>query len=166
METLLDIYDNRPDGRNTLKARTIDFQSLIDDACKKAIESEREYAIKVKHGGTVCNSYGYEAWTEVGFAVAVRVRIGTADVLIVYARAGIAPANKCTLTGAVLNATSRKAEYRDEITRCVASLFDGRCSEETKRSARRRLPELLGQLWIDDASLTSSEVLEFMGASL
>ena len=82
-------------GRLTnLRARTIDADGVMQRVAQEAMTSG--LSVRVCHGGTVPNSYGYQARTEVLGIVA-----GVVDkTLYLRWRSSTIPANKVTLGGA------------------------------------------------------------------
>lgn len=83
------------DRTGRLKRRTVNVEGFARAVGEKAAQTDKTI-ISAEHGGTVCNSYGYAAETEVCVCVALAVPGGA--VVAVYA--GQIQANKATLAGA------------------------------------------------------------------
>jgi len=86
------LVDDERTGR--LKARTISLEYIANRVMQLATERKRDTFL-AKHGGTVCNSYGYRAETECAVAVAIYSDAG----ITVAIFAAQIPANKATLSG-------------------------------------------------------------------
>ena len=98
----------------------------------------------VGNGGTVANSYGYSATTQVVAAIADRAT------LTVWVWRSSAPANKTTARGSALSSGAPE---------CLAVLEDGRVSRERRTEARRDLFE-----WVAEARSDRHLSLEIKGA--
>jgi len=113
----------RGDNGCRLRVRRVDEEALVR-ACVERVAEKPDLTLYVQvwEGGSVCNSYGYPAHTEAVGVAAVR-RNGN-----IYWRVGGAriPANKATQAGAAEATLGGDAR----------TLFDGRCSRETKNFAR------------------------------
>jgi hypothetical protein len=123
MKTLEDLIPDLHAGR--FRVRAIDLPTFVARAITKVLRNGYRYYVAAKHGGSVCNSYGFPAETETaGVAIA---REG--DVLWVRYGVGRIPANKATTGGAA----------RSTIGPLYAPFFDRRYS----RSRRPNEEEIL-----------------------
>jgi len=122
MTTIIKIISDDRTGRIT--ARTVNLVGMAAEAAAKAAETNQPVMI-ARHGGSVCNSYGYPADTE--GAVVVAIPHDGAVVVACYATQ--LAANKVTLSGVAATAVGNFAR----------PLWDARHNSEAKNAAKSKL---------------------------
>lgn len=122
MQTIIKIINDERTGR--LKARTIDLSRLAAEAAESAIATNKPVMI-ARHGGDVCNSYGYPAETE--GAVAVAIPHEGAVVVACYATQ--LAANKVTCSGVAAKCVGNFAR----------PLWDSRYGDAATKAAKSKL---------------------------
>jgi hypothetical protein len=134
------VGDSEVDSRR--RTRTCSLSRVAEQAAA-ATRGNALPGWSVDHGGSVANSYGYSATTQVVAAIADRAS------LTVWVWRSSAAANKVTLRGA---AAASGAPY------CVSVLEDGRVADARIREARLALLD-----WVATARTSESEPLEIKG---
>ena len=110
------------DRSHKLKARTVDIDQLVRDLV------ESEAWIKVRHGGSVANCYGYPAYTECATAIQVGM------VVLVWATE--LTANKVSYSGVARATVGRGAHI----------IFDYRYNKVNKDEARKAVKAYAAQI--------------------
>ena len=108
------------DRSGRIRVRSVDHREVAARALEKARETGQP-RVQVRHGGSVCNTYGYPAATEAVLAVAFPLK---GDFVAVVYASQLA-ANKVTLRGAAARCLP-----------CAGALFDRRCNAATKAAAK------------------------------
>jgi len=114
------------DGRTgRLRARTVDLGCLATKVMRKAADGKEWWAADVDYGGVYCSSYGYPAYTEIGLAVAWRLKSGKVH---------------CALYGGEMNAhAATDGGAASTLMPCARPLFDERYGAKKRRQAAREM---------------------------
>jgi len=122
MTTQIKIISDKRTGR--IKARTVNLDRLAAEAAESAAAKGRPVCM-ARHGGDVCNSYGYPAETE----AAVVVAIPHDGNVVVACYATQVPANKVSLSGVAAHAVGSFAR----------PVWDNRYGDDENKSAKSQL---------------------------
>jgi hypothetical protein len=128
MARAIDRYLQSYSGRRR-SVRYVDERAILDSIIDP-VKKSRKSLVGIRHGGSVANAYGYEAYTE---ALLVCVVVEGGVTYVWWGANSNVPANKVTLGGA--------AEACGPAGVSVRPLFDLRYGEEAKAAAWAAITE-------------------------